>query len=162
MFLQKTSLDSIAIWTPLGGIFVKPIVLSTGTGVENFFNIDQPPTNVIMRQTLNRNIFSIVRPVVLTGSATFQPQSDALVALRAILEYQRDNGVAVYGTCIIINAGSLLMDRYDKFIWSNPYSSPNRNKVLSDVSLNFTCNPPSSISLGSIAAIGTTISGILG
>lgn len=160
LFLQKTALDSIAIWTPISDVFIKPIILSTGNGVDSFWNIDQPPQNVIMRQTLNRNIVTSVRPVLVSGSATFHPESDALVALREILQFQDGAGVKVPGIVVIINAGAILMDKYSGCVWTNPYSGPNRNKVLGDVTLTWTSKPATAVSLGSIASIYNTLSGV--
>lgn len=162
MFLQKTASDTIALWTSNNDAFPLPITISTGTGIENFFNIDQPPINIITRQTLNRNIYAMVRPIVMTGSVTFHPQSTALVALRSLLMYQQTSGVPVYGTLLIINSGAITVDKYQDFLWTSPYPAANRNRVMSDISLSFSCQPPTEVSLGSIASIGTTLAGVLG
>lgn len=149
---NKTSLDSIAVWTSNSPAFKIPIILSTGTGIDNFLNIDQPVQNIIVRTTLNGNTYSHVRQTRITGSATFHPQSSALSSLRDVTQQQQNSRISLPGTLIIINIQSLLEDTYKNLIWTNPYSGSNRNHILEDVTMTFNSDPPTSISLGSIAS----------
>ncbi len=166
ILLNKTAKDSIAIWTPLTGNisagldFIKPIILSSGVGVDNFINIDPPPIKVIQRIGMNGAPWSSVRKVMLSGSATFNPSSTALISLRNILAYQNSNNISVSGIMIIINAGALLMDTYRNFEWTSPYQGANRNRVLSDITLTFSCSPPQAISLGALGAILGQFTGV--
>lgn len=156
LFLQKTAMDSIALWTPdvlSTSQFLQPIVLSTGVGIERFITIDPVPQNAIIKPSLNRNVIRYMKPVVITGTCTFHPQSTALSALREITEYQYSSGLAITGTMIVINIGALQFDKYTGVSWNNPYSGSNRERVLSDVNMSFSSNKPNAISLGFVESI---------
>lgn len=170
MILNNTSVDSIAIWTPttfqtlntIAGIpidFTKPILLSTAVGIQQFFNIDPPPPEVITKAAQN-TVYSIMRRVVLSGHVTFNSSSTALVALRGILDAQRSLGKTISGVGIIVNPSALLITQYPQMTWVTPDPTPNRNKVLSDITLSFTCTQPKTISLGSIAAANNILAGL--
>lgn len=150
---NKSSIDTIAIWMPTLGFnskFIKPIILSVGVGVENFINIDQPPISVIQQTTINNVLFAQVKQTKITGSFTFNPSSTALVALREIIDYTLASKIAVPGIGLIINPGAVLVDTFKEMVWTTPYSAPNRNKTLSDVSIGFSSRPPTAISLGGL------------
>lgn len=149
MFLNNTSADSIAFWTPEGNTrFLLPIVVSQGSGIDSFMTIDTVPLNTVVRQSLNRKQYSYTRPTIISGNVNFHVQSASLSAIREVTEYQQRTGVTVTGTLIIINILAAQFDKYSNFVWTSPYSSPNRGKVMSDVSMMFSSSPPTAVSLG--------------
>jgi hypothetical protein len=163
MFLQRTSSTTIALWTANESLdFPVPIVLSTGTGTEKFFNIDTPPVNVIRKQSLNGKIINYTRPVLVSGSVTLHPQSNALVSLRKVLKSQETNRTIVPGTALVINLSTLIVTVYPNFAWNAPYSTSNRNKTMEDVSLTYTCSPPNEVAYSLIESSITSILGFVG
>lgn len=161
MFLQKTSYNTIAIWTPsnITG-YNKPIILSTGTGIEDFINFDQPPTQIVQRQTLNRNIYSYQKPTLITGNVTFHVASDALSAIKDITLAQQTKGLPISGITTIITIGSATYTKYTNWEWTSSFTGANLNKVASDVIMYFSASPPTQISLGSIISVGTSLAGL--
>lgn len=161
MFLEKTTYNTIAIWTPakITG-FTKPIILSTGTGVTDFINIDQPPIAVIQRPTLNRNVYAYQKPTLITGNCTFHVASDALIALREIIQAQEDAQLPISGTTSILTLGSATYTQYTNFVWTSSFQGASLNRVSSDVVLYFSSNIPTQISLSSVLSIGTSLAGM--
>ena len=161
--LNKTAQDSIALFMPkVNPNFLVPIVLSTGTGVERFLNFD-PTQNVIVKQSINRNMYSYTTPTILTGTATFHPASNALTDLREILAYQATTGLTLKGTLTILNFQAMTFDKYTGFVWTSPFIGASRNRVMEDLDFSFACNPATEISLAFVTSLlgGLAGSGII-
>lgn len=160
LFLNSTSLDTIAIFMPSNNIkFILPITLSSGSGRNAFINIEQPQVNVVVRQSLNRKICRYTRPTMINGTITLHPQSTALSSIREITEYQNNTGVAVVGTLFILNIQAAQFDKYKEFSFTSVYQGGNRNKVLEDVAIQFSSLGPTAISLAIATTIFNTLSG---
>jgi len=160
MLLQKTTYNTIAIWQPdkYTGL-VKPLVLSTGTGIENFFNLDEPPISTVQVQSINRQIFSYQKPTLIQGSCTFNVASSGLVAVREILQKQETKGIAYSGTGIIISLGALIYTQYENMVFTTSFTGASINKTYGDVYIRFSSKPPKQVSLGSVASVFTSLSG---
>lgn len=161
LFLNATSVDTIAIFMPVNNVkFSLPITLSSGTGRNEFINIEQPQVNVVVRQSINRKICRYTRPAMINGTITLHPQSTALSAIRQITEYQNNTGISVNGTFFILNIQAAQFDKYSDFSFTSVYQSANRNKTLGDVQIQFSSLPPTAISLAVATTLFNTLSGI--
>lgn len=158
---NNTSVDTIAVWTPTFAPYAlipKPVLLSTGTGIDSFINIDQAPINTVVRPTINNALYRQTKQVVVTGTLTFNASSTALSALRDVTNYQADSHTSVPGLMLIINRGALLVDTFKEWYWTSPYVGPNRGKILSDVTMTFSARPPTAISLGGLLTVPSVAS----
>jgi hypothetical protein len=161
MFLAKTVTDSLAIWVPykITG-FSKPIVLSTGNGVTDFVTLDQGQIAIVQKTSLNRNIYQYEKPTLVTGNMTFHVASDALIAIREIIQAQSNKMLGISGICSILVIGSATYTQYKNFVWTSQFTGASLGKVSSDVPMSFSSAPPTQISLGAILSIGTSLSGL--
>ena len=161
-FYQRTSFNSVVIWQPvLNPEFILPITLSVGTGVENFINIETPSNNIISKQYINGTVGQWGKPIRVTGTATFNIQSTALIALQKVLSFQANTRIPVYGTLIITSVGTKTLTTFIKCVWTSPFVGANYNKTTSDVIQAFEANIPTFISFTSAAALASSLSGLV-
>jgi len=159
MILNKTSSDSIAIWTP-NSVFTLPIILSQGVGIDTFIQLDPPPISTVVKQCINRKIFSYTRATMVTGTMFFHPQSLALSALRNVTETVARTGRAISGTLLIFNIQAGQFDKYTNLEWTSPYCGSSRSKVLEDVPMLFASSVPTAINIGIVTSVYNSLAGL--
>lgn len=153
--LNRTALDTVAVFVPNNlSLSQTPLVLSTGTGVDNFISFETPKDYINVDITMNGELIESVSNVKINGTMTFHPQSTSLIGIREIQEAQIKSKQSIPGTLSITNPSSLIQRVYRNFRFTNVITGANTGRSLDMVSVRFTCLPPQEISLGGTVAIG--------
>jgi len=150
-FYQTTGKDTIAMWVSNVPGFNIPIVLSTAVGRDIFLTFNDPPENIKVMTTLNGTVVSNKINVIMHGELTFNPQSTALIAIRAIYRAQNNTGVTQSGILSITHVSTQIQELYRECIFTSPVPGANvRKSGLDDIKIKFQCLPPDTVSLGGI------------